>query len=64
MKRLSASTFEVWRTQTGVVAHTVHTGGAILTAVILTVVHIHLAEGAMETKRTCAAGEQHKQTKE
>lgn len=57
-------TFVVWRTQTGVVANTIDTGGAILTTVILTVVHIHLAEGAMETKRTCATGEQHKETKE
>lgn len=51
-------TFVVWSTQTGVVAHTVHTGGAILTAVILTVVHVHLAEGAMETKGTRAASKQ------
>lgn len=45
----------VGRAQTGVVAHSVHTGGAVLTAVVLAVVHVHLAEGAVETKRTRTA---------
>lgn len=47
----------VWRTQTGVVSHSVHTGGAVLTAVILTIVHVHLAERSVETKGARTAGE-------
>lgn len=58
MRSCGPHTFVVWSTQAGVVAHTVHTGGAILTAVILTVVHVYLAEGAMEAKCTSAAVEQ------
>lgn len=45
----------VWSAQTGVVAHAVNTGGAVLTPVVLTVIHVHLAEGALETERTCTA---------
>lgn len=54
-KPMPVHTCVVWRTQTGVVAHAVHTGGAVLTSVVLTVVHVHLAESSMETKRTCTA---------
>ena len=50
----------IWSAQTGVVAHAVDTGGAVLTPVVLTVIHVHLAEGALETERTCTA-EQKKQ---
>lgn len=44
------------RTQAGVVARSVHTGGAVLTSVILAVVHVDLAEGAVETERAGTAG--------
>lgn len=53
----------VWWTQTGVVAHPVHTGGAVLAAVVLTVVHVHLAEGAVESVRTRAAEAAHREQK-
>lgn len=53
----------VWWTQTGVVAHAVHTGGAVLAAVVLTVVHVHLAEGAVESVRTRAAEAAHREQK-
>lgn len=54
----------VWRTQTGVVAHSIHTGGAVLAAVVLAVVHVGLAEGSVETERTRAAERTNRQNRD
>lgn len=58
----SCHTCVVWRAQTGVVAHPVHAGGAILTAVVLAVVHVDFAEGSVEAEGARTAAPTNKQT--
>lgn len=55
-RRARRPTAVVWGTPAGVVADSVHTGGAVLAAVVLAVVHVRLAEGPVETEGAGAAG--------
>lgn len=43
--------------EAGVVAHSVHTGGVVLTAVVFAVVDVHFTEGAVETEGTRTTGQ-------